>query len=64
MVWISGTLGNKFDDKEVKITDTQGQTYMLPRHVFPKDYKFEQGASFSIEVDEKELRNLKLLKKK
>lgn len=63
MVFIQGTISNRFDDKEVKVKDSLGQTYMLPRHVFPKDFKFEQGAKFSLEVHEKELKNSKLLKR-
>ncbi len=64
LVWVRGTISNKFDDKEVKVKDSQGQIYMLPRHVFPKDFKFEQGASFNLEIHENEIKDVKLLKKK
>lgn len=62
-VYIRGKIGNEFDDQRVKITDQLGQTYYLSRHLFPKDFKFKQGETFAIEVDEKELEKIKVIKK-
>ncbi len=62
-VFIRGKIGNQFDDQKVKIIDSEGQTYFLARHLFPKDLTIKQGQSFAIEVHEKELNNVKLLKK-
>lgn len=62
-VFIRGKIGNDFDDKRVKVTDTLGQTYYLSKHLFPSDFKFKQGESFAIEVPEKELNNVKIIKK-
>ncbi len=63
LVWINGTIGGKFDEKEVKVTDSMGQTFMVPKSAFPKDFKFEQGAKFSIEVHEDDLKDAMKLKK-
>lgn len=62
-VIIRGKIGNAFDDKEVKIIDSMGQIYMVPRKLFPKDKVIKTGEAFYLEVDEKELQGLKLLKK-
>lgn len=62
-VFIRGKIGNEFNEKKVKVTDTLGQTYYLSRNLFPKDFVFKQGEQFSIEVDEGELEKIKLLKK-
>lgn len=62
-VFIRGKIGNEFDEKKVKVIDTEGQTYFLARHLFPKNLTIKQGQTFAIEVHEKELNKLKLLKK-
>jgi hypothetical protein len=62
-VFIRGKVGNEFNEEKVKVTDSIGQTYFLPKRLFPKDFKFIQGQSFAIEVDEKELDQVKILKK-
>lgn len=62
-VFIRGKIGNEFDDKKVKVIDSEGQIYFLSRHVFPKDLTIKQGQSFAFEVHEKEINKVKLLKK-
>lgn len=62
-VFIRGKIGNEFDDKKVKVIDSEGQVYFLSRHLFPKDLTIKQGQSFAIEVHEKELNKIKMLKK-
>lgn len=62
-VFIRGKIGNEFDDQKVKVIDSEGQTYYLARHLFPKEVVIKQGQSFAIEVHEKELNKVKLLKK-
>ncbi len=63
-IFIQGKIGNEFDDKKVKVTDNLGQTYFLNKSIFPKDFKFKQGESFSIEVQSKDIENVKIIKKK
>lgn len=62
-VFIRGKIGNEFNEKEVKVIDSQGQVYFLARRLFPKKVKIKQGEAFAIEVDEKELDKIKMLKK-
>jgi hypothetical protein len=62
-VFIRGKIGNEFDDSRVKVIDTEGQSYYLSRHLFPKELVIKQGQTFAIEVHEKELDKVKLLKK-
>lgn len=62
-VFIRGKIGNEFDDKKIKVIDSLGQSYFLPKSAFPKDFKFKQGVSFAIEVHEKTLDKVKILKK-
>lgn len=62
-VFIRGKIGNQFDEKKVKVIDSEGQTYFLARHLFPKNVVIKQGQPFAIEVNEKELDKVKLLKK-
>jgi hypothetical protein len=63
-VFIRGKIGNEFDDKKVKVTDSLGQTYHLPTHVFGKGYKFKQGQDFFLEVHERDLKAVKITHKK
>ncbi|HXH74208.1 MAG TPA: hypothetical protein VNJ08_04540 [Bacteriovoracaceae bacterium] len=63
-VFIRGKIGNDFDDKKVKVIDSFGQSYYLARKLFPADFKFKQGESFAIEVSEKEVEKIKIIKKK
>jgi hypothetical protein len=62
-VFIRGKIGNEFSDSKVKVIDSENQIYFLPRAVFPKDFVIKQGKSFAIEVPEKALNKLKILKK-
>ncbi len=62
-VFIRGKIGNEFDDKKVKVIDSEGQTYFLSRHLFPQSFLIKQGESFAIEVHEKELDKIKMIKK-
>ncbi|MFP5387280.1 MAG: hypothetical protein ACLGHN_14475 [Bacteriovoracia bacterium] len=62
-VFIRGKIGNEFNEKKVKVIDSEGQVYFLSRKLFPKDLKIKQGQSFAIEVHEKELNKIKILKK-
>lgn len=62
-VFIRGKIGSEFDEKKVKVIDSEGQTYFLPRHVFPSDLIIKQGQNFAFEVHERELNKVKLLKK-
>jgi len=62
-VFIRGKIGNEFDENKVKVIDSEGQTYFLARHLFPKDLTIKQGQTFAIEVHEKELNKVKILKK-
>ncbi len=63
-IFIQGKIGNEFDDQKVKIIDSLNQTYFLEKKYFPKDFTFKQGESFSIEIPEEALDNIKLIKKK
>ncbi len=63
LVLIKGKIGNEIGDKDVKIKDSMGQTYRLKKTAFPKNFKFQEGQPFTVEVHEKELKNLKVLKK-
>lgn len=62
-VFIRGKVSNEFNETRVKVVDSFGQVYFLPRHVFPKGFDFKQGQEFSFEVREKELDRVKILKK-
>lgn len=61
-VLIRGKIGNSFDEKKVKVIDNLGQVYNLPRSAFPKGFIFKQGKTFSLEVPENILTNLKVSK--
>lgn len=63
-VSISGKLGSEFTDKQVKVTDSFGQTYFLDRKHFPADFKFTQGAAFTIQVPEQEFNDVVVINKK
>jgi hypothetical protein len=62
-VFIRGVISNSFDDEKVKVKDSLGQIYFLPRSVFPADFKFKQGEPFALEVNAKDIEQVKLLKK-
>jgi hypothetical protein len=62
-VFIRGKIGNEFTDSKVKVVDSENQIYFLPRSVFPKDFLIKQGKSFAIEIPERTLNKLKILKK-
>jgi hypothetical protein len=59
-VLIRGKVSSVFDEKNVKIIDSFEQVYFIPRKYFPKDFQIKQGSSFSIELPEVELENLKV----
>jgi len=61
-VIISGVIGNSYNDNEVKVTDSLEQSMLIPSRLFPKGFKFSQGISFSIEVPESEIENIKKIK--
>jgi hypothetical protein len=58
-VLIRGKVGGSFNDQYVKITDSFGQSYVIPTHYFPKTFVFKQGADFVIEVPDTEVQDLK-----
>jgi hypothetical protein len=62
-VFIRGKITGVFDEKKVKVVDHLGQTYFLPRHVFPKEVLIKQGQEFSVEVHETDIEQVKILKK-
>lgn len=51
-IFVQGKIGNAFDKQKVKVVDSHGQKYWLPKSAFPKNFKFEEGAVFNIEVPE------------
>lgn len=57
-IFIQGKIGNTFDKTKVKVTDSHGQKYWLPKSAFPKEFKFDEGAMFNIEVPESTLEHL------
>ncbi len=61
-ILIQGTIGSSFDDKQVKIKDSLGQTYFIPRRLLPKDLEIKQGEKFTIEVSENDIGEIKLLR--
>ncbi len=62
-VLIRGKISNEFDDKQVKIIDSDNQIFYLPRAAFPKDFEVKQGKTFTLEVADEHLAQVKLLKK-
>ncbi len=62
-VLIQGKIGGYFTDKEVKIIDKFGQTMIVPRSAFPKDFRIEQGKEFSFELNPSEIKQFKAAKK-
>lgn len=63
-VLIQGKVGGYFTEKEVKVIDKFGQSMILPRSAFPKGFRPEQGADFTVEVDPALIKDLKTPKKK
>ncbi|HLT22281.1 MAG TPA: hypothetical protein VKZ84_02520 [Bacteriovoracaceae bacterium] len=61
-VFIRGEVSGSFSEKEVRVVDSYGQKYYLPRSVFPEDFKMKQGARFAINVPEKVVSKIKILK--
>lgn len=51
-IFIQGKIGNEAEHTRVKVIDSHGQKYWLPKSVFPKKFKFAEGAMFNIEVPE------------
>lgn len=62
-VVIRGRIGSSFDDQKVKVQDDKGQSYYLPRRLFPKDFEFKQGADFYLDIPAKEMEGIKIKKK-
>lgn len=63
-VLLQGKVGGYFTDKEVKVIDKFGQSMVIPRSAFPKDFRMEQGTEFSLEVDPATIKEFKTAKKK
>lgn len=63
-VIIRGRIGSSFDEEKVKVVDNKGQTFFLPRRVFPKDFVFKQGADFYLDLPAAELNDIKIKKSK
>ncbi len=61
-VFIQGQIGNAFDKDKVKVTDTHDQTYYLPKSVFPKNFKFEKGKIFNVEITVDQYKELDIKK--
>lgn len=51
-ILIYGKIGSAFTKTHIKIIDQHQQSYYLEKSLFPKNFKFEKGASFSLEVSE------------
>lgn len=64
LILIRGSATGTFSEKEIQVKDSFGQVYNLPRSVFPKEFVPEAGKSFSVEVHEKILKDLKVQKPK
>jgi hypothetical protein len=62
-VLIRGKIGAEFDERQVKVIDSFGQSYFLPREVFPKDFVIKQGESFTLEINDEILDKVKVVKK-
>lgn len=62
-VFIRGEVSGSFNEKEVRVVDSFGQKYYLPRNVFPEDFKIKQGAKFAINVSDKVVQKIKILDK-
>lgn len=62
-VFIRGEISGSFNEKEVRVVDSFGQRYYLPRSVFPEDFKIKQGAKFAINVPDKIVQKIKILNK-
>ena len=56
-VFIQGKISNAFDDNKVKVIDSHGQKFWLPKSAFPKKFKFREGVVFNIEVSEATMDN-------
>ncbi|MFA7612791.1 MAG: hypothetical protein WCY48_01055 [Candidatus Caldatribacteriota bacterium] len=62
-VFIRGEVSGSFNEKEVRVIDSFGQKYYLPRSVFPEGFKIKQGAKFAINVPDKVVQKIKILDK-
>ncbi len=61
-VFIQGQIGNAFDKDKVKVVDSHDQTYYLPKSVFPKNFKFEKGKIFNVEITVDQYKELNIKK--
>ncbi len=61
-IFIQGQIGNTFDKEQVKVVDSNDQTYFLPKSVFPKNFKFEKGKIFNVEVTVDQYKDLDIKK--
>ena len=62
MVFIQGQIGNAFDKSKVKVIDSHGQSFYLPKSVFPKGFKFEAGKIFNVEISVDQYKELDIKK--
>lgn len=61
-IYIHGQIGNAFDKEKVRVIDSHNQTYFLPKSVFPRDFKFKQGAAFNVEITIQQFKDLEIKK--
>lgn len=61
-IFIQGQIGNSFDQNKVKVIDSHNQVYYLPRSVFSKQIKIQQGQPFSVEITLEQFKNLEIKK--
>jgi hypothetical protein len=59
-ITIEGVIGTTFDKKKVQVYDNLGQTFFLPRNVFPSDFKPQSAKPFSVEVSEELFNSLEI----
>ncbi len=61
-IFISGKIGNAFDKDKIKVIDSHNQLFYLPRTVFPKNFKPQQGENFSVEITVQQFKELEIKK--
>ena len=62
LILVRGKVANVWTKEKVKITDHFNQTYYLPRMVFPKDFVFQSGKTFTVEITTQQLDQLEVIK--
>lgn len=61
-VLVRGQVANVWTKEKVKVTDQFDQTYYLPRAVFPKNFIFQSGKAFTVEITDQQLDQIVLIK--